>query len=61
GNLFNLTFEYGTFDLVYAHQVIFRLPLEKVSSELREMERLCKVGGLVTFCDGRSETRKLQC
>lgn len=60
GDIFKLPFEDETFDFVHAHQVIVHLPLDKVSSALREMKRVCKAGGLVTFRDGRPENGGVQ-
>ncbi|KAJ4397796.1 hypothetical protein N0V93_002033 [Gnomoniopsis smithogilvyi] len=60
GDIFQLPFEDGTFDFVYAHQVIVHLPLDKVGSAFREMKRVCKAGGLVTFRDARAEKGGLQ-
>ncbi|KAJ4415847.1 hypothetical protein N0V82_007107 [Gnomoniopsis sp. IMI 355080] len=55
GDIFKLPFEDETFDFVHAHQVIVHLPLDKVAAALREMRRVCKAGGLVTFRDARAE------
>lgn len=60
GDLFELPFEDGAFDFVHAHQVVVHLPLDKVSSAVREMKRVCKAGGLVTFRDGHPEKGGLQ-
>lgn len=60
GDIFKLPFEDGTFDFVHAHQVIVHLPLDKVGAALREMRRVCKAGGLVTFRDARPEKGGLQ-
>lgn len=60
GDLFKLPFEDGAFDFVHAHQVVVHLPIDKVSAALREMKRVCKVGGLVTFRDARVDQGGLQ-
>lgn len=60
GDLFRLPFEDGTFDFVHAHQVVVHLPFDKVSAALREMKRVCKAGGLVTFRDAHVEKGGLQ-
>lgn len=55
GDLFKLPFEDASFDFVHAHQVIVHLPLDKIGAAVREMGRVCKAGGLVTFRDGHPE------
>ncbi|CAN8103142.1 unnamed protein product [Discula destructiva] len=60
GDLFKLPFEDGTFDFVHAHQVVVHLPLDRVGAAVREMRRVCKVGGLVSFRDGHPEKGGLQ-
>lgn len=52
GNLFQLPFEDGSFDVVHAHQVFVHLPLDKIGTALRELKRVCKAGGLVALRDG---------
>jgi ubiquinone/menaquinone biosynthesis C-methylase UbiE len=49
GNIYDLDFEDGTFDLVHAHQVLQHLtdPVEA----LREMRRVAKPGGIVAVRD----------
>ncbi|ESZ93569.1 hypothetical protein SBOR_6052 [Sclerotinia borealis F-4128] len=45
GDVMNLPFEDGTFDVVYTHQLLIHLP-DPVRA-IKEMERVCTIGGLV--------------
>jgi SAM-dependent methyltransferase len=50
GNVYQLGFEDGTFDVVHAHQVLQHLS-DPVAA-LAEMRRVCRPGGLVAARDG---------
>jgi SAM-dependent methyltransferase len=50
GNVYELGFADGTFDVVHAHQVLQHLS-DPVAA-LREMRRVCRPGGLVAARDG---------
>ena len=50
GDVYQLDFDDGTFDIVHAHQVLQHLAEPIVA--LREMRRVCKPGGLVAVRDG---------
>jgi len=50
GNVYQLGFADGTFDVVHAHQVLQHLS-DPVAA-LREMRRVCRPGGLVAARDG---------
>lgn len=45
GDIFKLAFEDNSFDIVHVHQVIQHVP--DAAGALKEMRRVCKVGGLI--------------
>jgi ubiquinone/menaquinone biosynthesis C-methylase UbiE len=49
GNVFNLDYEDGTFDVIYAHQVLQHL--HDPTAAVKEMRRVVKPGGLVAIRD----------
>jgi ubiquinone/menaquinone biosynthesis C-methylase UbiE len=49
GDVFNLHFDDGTFDVVHAHQVVQHVPHPEAA--LKEMRRVCRVGGFIAFRD----------
>jgi ubiquinone/menaquinone biosynthesis C-methylase UbiE len=50
GDIYNLVFDEGSFDVVHAHQVLQHLS-DPVAA-LREMRRVCRPGGVVAARDG---------
>ncbi|KDQ32118.1 hypothetical protein PLEOSDRAFT_1062181 [Pleurotus ostreatus PC15] len=50
GDVFNLPFPDGSFDVVHAHQVLLHLP--DATRALGEMRRVCRVGGIVACREG---------
>lgn len=59
-DMFSLPFEDDYFDVVFSHQVLYHIPLDKTSLALKEMRRVCKPGGIVAMRDGQPELRGSQ-